>query len=104
LFVKNTLSKDGTGHVFWHIERVRNNARLINKKEKGNWFIIDLAVLLHDVGDRKVIDKKEDDYTIAENASKLYLGVRSTHTKRVGGSDTYPTKFSLLLRLIPRLL
>ncbi|MEK7642193.1 MAG: HD domain-containing protein [Patescibacteria group bacterium] len=66
-FVRQALSGEGTGHDWWHIERVRNNARLINKKEKADDFIIDLALLLHDVGDRKVINKEEDDYSIAEN-------------------------------------
>lgn len=69
-FVKRALSGEGTGHDWWHIERVRNNARLINSKEKADDFVIKLAVLLHDVGDRKVIDKEEDDYSIAENFLK----------------------------------
>lgn len=30
-FVKELLSKEGTGHDWWHIQRVRNNGRLINK-------------------------------------------------------------------------
>lgn len=66
-FGKKLLSKEGTGHDWWHIMRVLNNARLINKSEKADWFIIQLAVILHDVGDWKVIGKQEDDYTIAEN-------------------------------------
>jgi len=67
-FAKDKLSKDCTGgHDWWHIERVWNNAKAINKKEGADQFIIDLAVLLHDVGDWKVIGAKEDDYTIAEN-------------------------------------
>lgn len=70
IFVKKLLGKEGTGHDFWHIERVRNNAKLIYKTEKADKFIVDLAILLHDVGDRKVINKKEDDYTIAENYLK----------------------------------
>ena len=61
------LGQDGTGHDWWHIERVRNNAKLICKSEKADLFIVDLALLLHDVGDRKVIKKDEDDYSIAEN-------------------------------------
>lgn len=65
-FAKKLLSKEGTGHDWYHVERVRNNALAINKKEKTDQFIIDLAVLLHDVGDRKVIKKDEDDYSIAE--------------------------------------
>ncbi len=66
-FVKEALSKDGTGHDWWHIVRVRNNAKLICKTEKVDQFIVDLALLLHDVGDRKVIHKDEDDYSIAKN-------------------------------------
>lgn len=65
-FVKKSLIGEGTGHDWWHIERVLNNARLINAKEKANEIIIKLAVLLHDVGDRKVIHRDEDDYSIAE--------------------------------------
>jgi uncharacterized protein len=66
-FTRKALSNEGTGHDWWHIERVRNNARLINTTEKADEFVIELAVLLHDVGDRKVIKKEEDDYSIAEN-------------------------------------
>lgn len=69
-FVKKQLSNEGTGHDWRHIERVSNNAKLINKTEKADKFIIYLALLLHDVGDRKVIKKEEDDYSIAENFLK----------------------------------
>lgn len=69
-FAKKLLSKEGSGHDWSHIERVLNNARLINKTEKGDWFIIQLAIILHDVGDWKVIGKPEDDYTIAENCMR----------------------------------
>ncbi len=68
--LRNLLNKEGTGHDWWHIERVRNNARLICKSEKADWFVVDLAVLLHDVGDWKVINKDKDDYSIAENFLK----------------------------------
>jgi len=69
-FTKKALNNEGTGHDWWHIDRVRNNARLINSTEKADGFIVELAVLLHDVGDRKVIKQKEDDYSIAENFLK----------------------------------
>jgi uncharacterized protein len=69
-FVKKALSGEGTGHDWWHIERVRSNARLICKSEKADWFIVEMALLLHDVGDWKVIHKDKDDYTIAENFLK----------------------------------
>ena len=66
-FVEKILAKEGTGHDWWHIVRVRNNAEAICKTEKADKFVVDLAILLHDVGDRKVINKDEDDYSIAEN-------------------------------------
>ncbi len=40
-FVKKALSGEGTGHDWWHIERVRNNAHSINLKEKGDDFVIE---------------------------------------------------------------
>ena len=49
-FVKVALEKEGTGHDWWHIVRVRNNAKSICKTEKADKFIVDLAILLHDVG------------------------------------------------------
>lgn len=69
-FVRKALAGEGTGHDWWHVERVRNNARLINAIEKGDGFITELAVLLHDVGDRKVIRQEEDDHSIAEDFLK----------------------------------
>ncbi len=66
-FVRRILAKEGTGHDWWHIERVLNNARLICKSMKADMFVVKLAILLHDVGDRKVISKENDDPTIARN-------------------------------------
>jgi len=66
-FVRRRLSHDATGHDWWHIKRVRENARFINKTEKADPFIVDLAAILHDVGDRKVIHANKNDYTIARH-------------------------------------
>lgn len=66
-FVKSKLSGEGTGHDWWHVVRVVNSARKIHASEGGDWLIIELTLLLHDVGDRKVINKDDDDYSIAED-------------------------------------
>jgi uncharacterized protein len=66
-FVKQKLGTEGTGHDWWHAVRVINIAKRIHEVEGGDWFIIQIALLLHDVGDRKVIQKDNDDYTIAED-------------------------------------
>lgn len=66
-FVKQHLAGESTGHDWWHAERVRNTARKLHENEGGDWEIIELAVLLHDVGDRKVIGALEDDLSIARD-------------------------------------
>lgn len=69
-FVKERLANDSSGHDWWHVERIRNTARAIHTIEGGDWFVIELAILLHDVGDYKVIGADEDDYTIAEGCMR----------------------------------
>ncbi len=69
-FAKEKLKHADPGHDFLHVERVRNNAKLLHKSEKGDWFIIEAAVLLHDVGDRKILKIEEDDYSISRNFLK----------------------------------
>jgi uncharacterized protein len=66
-FVKSKLLGEGTGHDWWHVVRVVNTARKIHSVEGGDWLIIELTLLLHDVGDGKVIGRDEDDYSIAQN-------------------------------------
>lgn len=59
-FVKSELGKDSSGHDWHHIDRVRKNARLIwDKEQKGDWFIIEMAALLHDIPDEKLNDTEE---------------------------------------------
>ncbi len=59
LFVKQTLSKDSTGHDWWHIHRVRNLAKRIARHEGADKFIVELAALLHDIGDYKFFQGDE---------------------------------------------
>ena len=66
-FVRQQLEGEGSGHDWWHVDRVRATARTLHSVEGGDQAIIDLALLLHDVGDRKGIKKDDDDYTIAED-------------------------------------
>jgi uncharacterized protein len=52
--LREMFEKEGTGHDWWHIERVLNNATAIAKKEKGaDLFIVQLGALLHDIADFK---------------------------------------------------
>lgn len=52
-FVKKKCYNDSTGHDWWHIQRVYQNAMLINEKEKANEFIITIIALMHDLYDHK---------------------------------------------------
>ena len=55
-YVKDKCYNDSTGHDWWHIQRVYNNAMLINKKENADEFIITIIVLMHDLYDHKFYD------------------------------------------------
>lgn len=53
-YVKSQLEGEGSGHDWWHIFRVWNNARYIASREAGaDQFLVELAALLHDIGDHK---------------------------------------------------
>ena len=53
-YVRKQLEGEGSGHDWWHIFRVWKNARYIASQEKGaDLFVVELAALLHDIGDHK---------------------------------------------------
>jgi len=51
--VRGLLSGEGSGHDWFHIERVRNTALAIAREERAAVFVVELAALLHDVADWK---------------------------------------------------
>jgi len=51
--VRGLLSGEGSGHDWFHIERVRNVALAIAREERADLFVVELAALLHDVADWK---------------------------------------------------
>lgn len=59
-FVKKELHGAEGGHDWWHIERVWNNARLLAKAENVDFFVVELAALLHDIADAKFHNGDED--------------------------------------------
>lgn len=58
-FVKEVLAGEGTGHDWWHADRVRNTALHLAEQEGADRFVVELAALLHDVGDRKLARKAD---------------------------------------------
>ena len=59
-FVKHSLREAETGHDWWHINRVWNNAKLIWQTESANQFVVELAALLHDIADSKFHNGDEE--------------------------------------------
>ncbi|WP_059171544.1 HD domain-containing protein [Bacillus sp. FJAT-27445] len=54
------MGHDATGHDWHHVDRVRNNALQIAKREcAGNLDIIEMAALLHDIPDEKLNESAE---------------------------------------------
>lgn len=52
--VKYRFESEGSGHDWWHIERVRLMSLKLAESESANLFIVELAALLHDVADHKL--------------------------------------------------
>ncbi|OFZ40297.1 MAG: phosphohydrolase [Bacteroidetes bacterium RIFCSPHIGHO2_02_FULL_44_7] len=52
-YVRKELLGESSGHDWWHILRVWNNAKHIGKSEKVDMFVVELAALLHDIADWK---------------------------------------------------
>jgi uncharacterized protein len=59
-FVKHTLEGAESGHDWWHIQRVWNNALQIIKTETAEHLIVELAALLHDIADSKFHNGDEE--------------------------------------------
>lgn len=51
--VRGLLEGEGTGHDWWHIHRVWQNAVRIAEKEGADLFVVQMAALLHDIADWK---------------------------------------------------
>jgi uncharacterized protein len=59
-FICDFYKNDSSGHDYWHSIRVYNNARKIAKLEKADLFVVELAALLHDVDDEKLVSKSNN--------------------------------------------
>jgi uncharacterized protein len=53
-YIRNLLEGEGSGHDWWHIHRVRNNALNIAKVYNVDLFVVEMAALLHDIADHKL--------------------------------------------------
>jgi len=51
--IKEKFTGEGSGHDWWHIYRVWQNAKTIASKENVDQYIVELGALLHDIADWK---------------------------------------------------
>lgn len=58
--VKEKLMGEGSGHDWFHIERVWKTALQLAEKENGDKKIVQLAALVHDLADDKVVESEEE--------------------------------------------
>tara|TARA_R110002096_G_scaffold435769_1_gene662519 strand:- start:9625 stop:10299 length:675 start_codon:yes stop_codon:yes gene_type:complete len=71
-FVRNKLEGEGSGHDWWHIQRVWNTAKSIASQTSSqvDVFVIELAALLHDIADHKFHD---GDITVGPKVAREWL-------------------------------
>ena len=81
-YVEQKLSGEGSGHDWWHIVRVRNIAKNLAIADGGDSFICQLAALVHDLVDDKLV--ADEGLALTEVRDLLTrLGVRSDQTDQV---------------------
>ena len=68
--VRELLAGDSSGHDWWHIWRVWQNARRIGRDEGADLFVVELAALLHDIADWKF---HGGDETAGPRAARAWL-------------------------------
>ncbi len=102
--IKENFSGEGTGHDWYHIERVLNTSIFIQSKEGGDKDVISYAALLHDIDDHKFnggdFEKGAEvskiilkDYPLSsDQQSKIVDIVRTISFKGSGENDQMETR------------
>jgi uncharacterized protein len=65
--VREKFSTSEGSHDWQHIERVIQNARIIQKKEGGDILVVELGALLHDIADHKF---HENDFDLGPKVAR----------------------------------
>lgn len=100
-YVKLKLLNEPTGHDWLHVVRVWRIARRLQKEEGGDLELLDLAVLLHDLGDYKQFNFDEKKAALVLRGMMDVLGIEREMQEKITkiideaqyvGSDTKPAK------------
>lgn len=81
--IYKALSGEGTGHDWWHIERVWNLAMTIAKEENANLFIVTLGALVHDIADHKFYDGDHEIGPVKAREWLIQVGCTSDEVDQV---------------------
>jgi uncharacterized protein len=81
-FVAEEMSAEGSGHDWFHIDRVRKMAVRIGEKEGCDLFVTEMAALLHDLDDWKLTDNNSGSLVKTEKWLTL-LNLESSFTKQI---------------------
>ena len=95
-FVKEKMYKEGSGHDWFHIERVCNMAKYLAQKESADMFIVEMTALLHDIDDWKFSDVYNTTVTeeflksveVSEEDSNRILNIIKTMSYKGGVVDS----------------
>jgi uncharacterized protein len=77
-FIRRRLRDDASGHDWWHIDRVRQNAVFLAKAEGADVVVCELAALLHDIADWKF---HGGDETAGPRAAREWLTSQSAEPR-----------------------
>jgi uncharacterized protein len=78
--VQSALASEGSGHDWWHIERVWRMAKRIGQAEGADLLVVELAALLHDIADWKA---HGGDATIGPKTAMTWLASLNAEPKIV---------------------
>ncbi len=70
--IQNIFEGEGSGHDWWNINRVTNTALTIARKENADLFLVELAALLHDLGDHKLFKEPNAQEVLISKLLKRY--------------------------------
>jgi uncharacterized protein len=68
--VRSVMEGEGTGHDWWHVQRVWSTASLICNSERADRLVVELGALLHDLADWKF---NGGDLTAGPRAARSWL-------------------------------
>jgi len=66
-YISSEFCSEGSGHDWFHVDRVRKMSLTIGQKEPCNLFVVEMAALLHDLDDWKLTDPSSPALSKTEN-------------------------------------